>query len=109
MLRMNLQLLLLCQVLVKHNVIGSVDTPYPFASLTPLFYKQQYFFHALDIQLITNNNLNGFYRIRSNGVESFPTLGMINVRHCGHNPTPKMHKNPDFTGNRGLFGICKKG
>jgi hypothetical protein len=49
-LRMNLQLLLLCQVLVKHNVIGSVNTPYPFASLTPLFNKQQYFFQNIDIQ-----------------------------------------------------------
>jgi len=49
-LRMNLQLLLLSQVLVKHNVIGSVNTAYPFASLTPLFQKQQYFFHKADYQ-----------------------------------------------------------
>jgi hypothetical protein len=89
---MNLQLLLLCQVLVKHNVIGSVNTPYPFTSLAPLFKKQQYFFHPFDSQILIGSDVKLEHILNSLRVESFPTLAVINITQCGLFSTAKIEK-----------------
>lgn len=100
---MNLQLLLLCQVLVKHNVVRSVNTAYPFASLTPLFNKQQYFLYCIGRQTFTSFEKAPPQRRTSNGVEYLPTFNTLNVRHRRQNSTRYSEKYRFLTENKLLF------